>query len=112
MNRVDLLQQAVSDAQAHLDALEEELAKAKKEDWRYSSDHLDFYCTTDPNDSMQICSNYHDWYATREQFKENFDIGVFNIETLSEGMSMSIRDAKVLVSYLQEKINFLEENDK
>lgn len=76
-----------------------ELENLKERHWIFGDDTQYF-------DSVSISSNYGSWIATKERSKERpFHIKSNNNNT---GMGFTLRDAKDIVKYLQEKIEYLE----
>lgn len=62
-------------------------------------------------DGLELCANYNTWEATKERYKNDNNIGVFCYvdKDNSSDDGLTIKDAKDLIEYLQQKIDYLEE---
>lgn len=92
--------------------INEVLEAKQKSDWRYTQDILHLQDSIFFDTVLTVSSEYSDWLDTKETIKSNLsnNDAVFNFQINGdESVGISIENAKKLVKYLQEKIDFMEE---
>lgn len=92
--------------------IDEVLEEKKKSDWRYTQDILHLQCSHYFDAWLSVSCEYSDWLDTKETIKSNLSNSdaVFDFQINGdESVGISIEKAKKLVKYLQEKIEFMEE---
>lgn len=92
--------------------IDEVLEEKQQGDWRYTQDILHLQCSQYFDVWLSVSCEYSDWMDTKETIKSNLGSSdaVFDFQINGdESVGISIENAKKLVKYLQEKIEFLEE---
>lgn len=114
MKKLDELLQKEKEMKEALLNLQNEIQEEKNSDWRYSEDKMILSCSNWESDIITLESYYNSWNDTKEELVASAtpdELGILNIECSIDGVGLNLPDVKKLIDYLQEKVDFLEDNE-
>lgn len=115
MKKLDELLQKEKEMKEALLNLQNEIQEEKNSDWRFSEDKMVLSCCDWKSDTLTLESNHDSWNTTKEELLTSSTpdkIGILNVDCTTDGVGLNLPDVKKLIDYLQEKVDFLENDEQ